>query len=83
MKKELDIVANKLFTFEFNGQKMAKQRGETMEHYLMREVMLQYFNDYRGGIGSFVDEYSQIKDVLQKIIQGEDKEIWKETSVVT
>jgi hypothetical protein len=81
MKKELDIVANKLFTFELNGQKMAKQRGETMEHYLMREVMLQYFNDYRGGVGSFVEEYSQIKDVLEKIVQGKDnKDIWKEAS---
>ncbi|XES76097.1 MAG: hypothetical protein ACBZ72_07870 [Candidatus Bathyarchaeia archaeon] len=81
MKKELDIVANKLFTFELDGQKMAKQRGETMEHYLMREVMLQYFNDYRGGVDSFVEEYSQIRDVLEKIAQGKsDKDIWKEAS---
>ncbi|MGD6810889.1 MAG: hypothetical protein ACQCN3_14420 [Candidatus Bathyarchaeia archaeon] len=81
MKKELDLVANKLFTFELNGQKMAKQRGETMEHYLMREVVLQYFDDYRGGIDSFVEEYSQIKEVLEKIAQGKnDKDIWKEAS---
>jgi hypothetical protein len=81
MKKELNVIANKLFTFELNGQKMAKQRGETMEHYLMREVMLQYFNDYRGGVGSFVEEYSRMNEVLEKIVQGKnDKDIWKEAS---
>jgi hypothetical protein len=81
MKKELDIIANKLFTFELNGQKMAKHRGETMEHYLMREVVLQYFNDYQGGVDSFVEEYLQIKEVLEKIAQGKnDKDLWKEAS---
>lgn len=81
MKKELDVAANKLFTFELNGQKMAKERGETMEHYLMREVILQYLNDYQGGVKDFFEEYSKLKEVLKKIAEGKNgKDARKEAS---
>jgi hypothetical protein len=81
MKKELDFAANKLFTFELNGQKMVKERGETMEHYLMMEIILQYLNDFQGGVKDFHEEYSKLKEVLQKIAKGKNgKNTWKEAS---
>ena len=77
IRKELDNVINGLSAFEF---KLMKRSGETLEHYLMRGVILQYFHE-KFGVKEFYEEYSKLSEVLKKISQGErDNKIWEEVA---
>jgi hypothetical protein len=74
---ELNVVVNKIFAFERNGKRLTKGKGESMEHYLMRGIILQHL-DEKFGVKDFHEEYSKLKEVLRKFLKGEGNEKeWK------
>lgn len=74
---ELNVVVNKIFAFERDGKRLIKRKGETMEHYLMRGIILQHL-DEKYGVKDFREEYSKLKEVLRKFLKGEgDEKEWK------
>jgi len=73
MKDELDIAINKIFAFERNEKRLTKRGGESMEHYLMRGVILQHL-DEKYGVKDFYEEYSKLKEVLEKFSKGKGNE---------
>lgn len=81
IKKELDRAVNKIFTFDFNGQKIIKKHGETMEHYLMRGIILQFLHQNLG-VKEFYEEYSKLDEILNAILESEGKrqELWKKVA---
>jgi hypothetical protein len=77
IRKELDNVINGLSAFEF---RLTKRNGESLEHYLMRGVILQYLND-DFGVKEFYEEYSKLSEVLRKFSRGErDSKIWEKAA---
>lgn len=73
MNDELDIATNKLFAFERNGKRLTKRGGESMEHYLMRVIILQYL-DEKYSVKDFHEEYSKLREVLKEFLNGKGNE---------
>lgn len=75
---EINIAVNKVFSLKINGKGLNKGKGESMEHYLMRYVIIGYLNE-KYGIRDFQEEYSKLKEVLESFAKGEagEKELEK------
>ena len=70
VEKELDMVVNTVFKLEINGKKIVKRKGESIEHYLMRYIILKRLND-KHGVNDFKEEYSKINEVFETFSKGE------------
>ncbi len=44
MINELHLAINQIFSVEVNGKKLRKRKGESMEHYLMKCLILKYLD---------------------------------------
>ncbi len=74
---ELNIAVNRIFTFELNGEKLSKRKGESMEHYLMRVFILESLHE-KHGVREFHEEYSKLKEVLRGFLEGKaDEKEWE------
>lgn len=73
---ELNVAVNKIFAFERDGKRLTKRKGESMEHYLMRGIILQHL-DEKYGVKNFHEEYSKLKEVLREFSEGKgDEKEW-------
>ncbi|MCK4733403.1 MAG: hypothetical protein KAT65_13205, partial [Methanophagales archaeon] len=70
IRDELNIAVNEVFSLNINKKRLNKGKGESMEHYLMRYAILEYLNEKRG-VSDFQEEYSKLKEVLERFAKGE------------
>ena len=70
IRDEINIVVNEVFSLKINEKRLNKGKGESMEHYLMKYVILEYLNE-KYGIKDFQEEYSKLKEVLESFAKGE------------
>ena len=70
IRDELNIAVNEVFSLRINEKRLNKGKGESMEHYLMRYVILEYLNK-KYSVKDFQEEYSKLKEVLESFAKGE------------
>ncbi len=70
IRDELNIAVNEVFSLKINEKRLNKGRGESMEHYLMRYVILEYLNK-KYSVRDFQEEYSKLKKVFDSFAKGE------------
>lgn len=77
IRNELNTIENDIFGFQHNGKKLDKRKGESMEHYLIRGLILQHL-DEKYGVIDFHEEYSKLKEVLRNLLEGKaDEKEWE------
>lgn len=80
IRNELNLAINEVLSLEIEGKRLWKGKGESMEHYLMRYIILKHFNE-KYGIKDLREEYSKLKEVLESFKKGmADKNEWKKVA---